>query len=130
MGHIKGLIKLKEQSKLNFLRKFYPDCSTSPGGKTLKLTHTNNKSELLEHPSDIVRENRLEELSFSPHAKRKAREGGILAELYSPSKRTKIRNAINFFENSGLSDLVEPVWKISTCTDLETSKLVGKFVNK
>ena len=57
--------KLKEQSKLNFLRKFYPDCSTSPGGKTLKLIHTNNKSELLEHPSDIVRKNILEELSFS-----------------------------------------------------------------
>ena len=103
--------KLKEQSKLNFLRKFYPDCSTSPGGKTLKLIHTNNKSELLEHPSDIVRKNILEELSFSPQAKRKAREGGILAELYSPSKRTKILNKINYFENGGLSDLAKPVWK-------------------
>ena len=46
-------------------------------GKTLKLIHTNNKSELLENPSDIVRKNILEELSFSPQAKRKAREEGI-----------------------------------------------------
>ena len=41
--------KLKEQSKLNFLRKFYPECSTS-GGKTLKLIHTNKKSKLNHDP--------------------------------------------------------------------------------
>ena len=84
----------------------------------------------MDHPSDSVRASRLQELSFSPQANRKAGGGEILAELYSPSKRTKIINAINFFENGGLSDLVEPVRKLSTCADLETTKLVGKLLNK
>ena len=79
--------KLKEESKLNFLRKFYPDCSTSPGGKAHQLNHTHKKSELLEHPSDIVKNTRLKELSFSPQAKRKAEGGGI--ELYLPEKKVK-----------------------------------------
>ena len=78
----------------------------------------------MDHPSDSVRASRLQELSFSPQANRKAGGGEILAELYSPSKRTKIINAINFFENGGLSALVQPVCKLSTCTDLETNKLV------
>ena len=122
--------KQREESKLNFLRRFYPECSKSPGGKTLKLIHTHKKSEFSDHPSDSVRASRLEELSFSPQAKRKAGGGQVLAELYSPSKRTKVINAINFFENGGLSDLVEPVRKLSTCADLETTKLVGKLLNK
>ena len=122
--------KQREESKLKFLRKFYPECSKSPGGKTLKLIHTHKKSEFVHHPSDSDRASRLEELSFSPQTKRKAGGGLNLADLYSPSKRTKIRNTINFFENGGLSDLVEPVRKISTCADLETTKLVGKFEDK
>ena len=122
--------KQREESKLNFLRKFYPECSKSPGGKTLKLIRAQKKSEFVDHPSDSVRRSRFEELSFSPQAKRKAGGGAILAEVYSPSKRTKIRNTINFFENGGLSDLVEPVRKISTCPELETTDLEGKFKNK
>ena len=88
------------------------------------------ESEFVHHPSDSVKTNRLEELSFSPQSKRKAGGGLILSELYSPSKLTKIRNTINFFENGGLSDMEEPVRKLSTCTDLETTKLVGKLENK
>ena len=116
--------------KLDFVRKFYPDCSTSPGGKSLKLIHSNKKSELLKHPSDIVRNSRLRELSFSPQANRKAGGGGMLAELYSPSKRSEISNKINYFENGGLGDLAKPVWGLSDCTELETTKLVGKFMDK
>ena len=72
--------KLKEESKLNFVRKFYPDCSTSPGGKSLKLIHTNKKSELF------------------------------------TSKRSKISNKVDYFENGGLGDLTKPVWGLSDCT--------------
>jgi hypothetical protein len=53
-----------------------------------------------------------------------------LAELYSPSKRTKIKNKINYFENDGLSDLAKLVCGLPECSELETTKLVGKFENK
>ena len=119
--------KLKAESKLKFLRKFYPECTTSPGGKTLKLTHTHKNSELLDHPSDIVRKSRLEELSFSPQAKRKAGEGGTLTGVYSPSKRVKFINNFNFFENDGRNDLAKPSSRLSESTDMETTELVAKY---
>ena len=61
--------KQKEESKINFLRKFYQKVSKSPGGKT------HNKSELSAHPSDIVQGDRLEELSFSPRLNKKLVRG-------------------------------------------------------
>ena len=121
--------KLGHKAKLTFLRKFYPDCSTSPGGKTLNLIHAHKKSELLTHPSDIVKNIRGRELSFSPQAKLKAGGGGFLAEIFSPSKKSKIRDKINFFENGRLGD-EEPVLRLPDCTEMETTKVVGKFTDK
>ena len=67
--------KQKEESKIYFLRKFYQEVSKSPGGKTLRLIHTHNKSELSAHPSDIVQADRLEELFFSPRLYEKLMRG-------------------------------------------------------
>ena len=120
----------KQESKINFLRKFYPEVSKSPGGKTLRLIHTHSKSELSVHPSDIVQGNRLEELPFSPQAKRKAGGGEHLSELYSPSKRTKFRSNLKFFENGGLSEVAKPIWRLSEGTEQATTELVGKLWNK
>ena len=59
-------LEQKNESKLNFLKKYYPNCTTSPGGR-MKLLNKN--SELLEHPSDNGKNIRTAELSFSPQPK-------------------------------------------------------------
>ena len=85
--------KQKKESKLNFLKKYYPNCTTSPGGR-MKLSNKN--SELLGHPSDIGKHIRTAELSFSPQSKRKAGGGGHLEEFNSPSKRLRFKNNFTF----------------------------------
>ena len=77
--------KQKKESKLNFLKKYYPNFTTSPGGR-MKLSNKN--SELLEHPSDIGKHIRTAEISFLPQAKQKAGRGGTFSGFKFTMKTT------------------------------------------
>ena len=97
----------KEENKLEFLRKFYPNISTTPGGSE-KLKSGKKTLNFLTHPSERYRQ---DEFSFSPHAKRKTGGGGHIGAhtLASPSKKLKFTKQLSFWrEKSGIGYLVGP----------------------
>ena len=79
--------------------------------------------ELSRHPSDNASsKKRNDELSFSPHAKRKGGWGDNLDDFSSPSKRLKFRNNLNFWEQKGRRDLAGPI--------SETPEMLGEGDNR
>ena len=102
----------KEENKLEFLRKFYPNISTTPGGSE-KLKSGKKTLNFLTHPSERYR---LDEFSFSPQAKRKTGGGGHIGAhtLASPSKKLKFTNQLSFWrKESGSGYLVGPDSKVA-----------------
>ena len=71
----------KEENKLEFLRKYYPNS-------------------ILAHPSESKNRLRREELSFSPHPKRKTGGGEHIGKhkLSSPSKKLKFTEKLSFWK--------------------------------
>jgi hypothetical protein len=100
----------KEENKLEFLRKFYPNISTTPGGSERLRSGKKNLTDL-EHPT---KSNKMEEFSFSPHSKRTVGGGELIGahELYSPAKRLKLTKQLSFWE-SGSSYLEGPDSKMA-----------------
>jgi hypothetical protein len=75
----------KEANKLEFLRKFYPNISTTPGGSE-RLRSGKSNLNILGHPTDC---NKFAELSLSPHTKRNVGGGELIGNIYSPAKKLK-----------------------------------------
>ena len=95
----------KEENKLEFLRKFYPNISTTPGGSE-NLKSGMKTLNFLTHPSERYRQ---DEFSFSPRAKRKTGGGGHIGAhtLASPSKKLKFTKQLSFWrKESGCGYLV------------------------
>ena len=93
----------KEANKLEFLRKFYPNISTTPGGSE-RLRSGKSKLNILGHPTEW---NKFEELSLSPHTKRKVGGGELIGNIYSPAKKLKFTEELSS-EESGSSYLTGP----------------------
>ena len=104
----------KEENKLEFLRKFYPNISTTPGGSE-RLRSGNKNLTDLEHPTES---NKIAEFSFSPHSKRKVGGGEHIDthRLYSPAKRLKLIKQLSFWE-SGSGYLEGPDSKMADYLD-------------
>ena len=77
----------KEANKLEFLRKFYPNISTTPGGSE-RLRSGKSKLNILGHPTEW---NKSEELSLSPPTKRKMGGGELIGNIYSPAKKLTLK---------------------------------------
>ena len=85
----------KEANKLEFLRKFYPNISTTPGGSE-RLRSGKSNLNILGHPTDC---NKFAELSLSPHTKRNVGGGELIGNIYSPAKKLKFTEDLSSEES-------------------------------
>jgi hypothetical protein len=112
----------KEANKLEFLRKFYPNFSTTPGGSE-RLRFGKSNLNILEHPTEC---NKFVELSLSPHTEQKVGGGGLIGNIYSPAKKLKFTEDLSS-EESGSGNLTGPLSE--TANNLHRNNRLGGTKN-
>jgi hypothetical protein len=114
----------QEEEKLSFIRKFFPNCTQTPGG-TVKLNkelHKKRDSNLGHPSSGNVKTDIRTEHSLTPISKRKAGEGGNFGHYFSPQKRLRFRDN----DSSESGNLTDPPGGLALTSE-GTMKLAEKF---
>ena len=74
----------KEDEKLNFVRKYFPGCSQTPGGSSKLRDETTLGLNMRQPGIGMEGGTSGTELNFSPNTKRKAGVGDIFGNYFSP----------------------------------------------
>ena len=98
----------KEDEKLNFVRKYFPGCSQTPGGSSKLRDETTLGLNMRQPGIGMEGGTSGTELNFSPNTKRKAGVGDIFGNYFSPSKKLKFQKIKEFWKSSESGNVEEP----------------------